>query len=879
MKVKNRKKKSTKEKLKQGAKGSISILLCLLLTPFLSIALGLVEYSRYQEVLEITDEILELTGISVLSDYDEYIHNRFGLLAASQDHGLSPPNYLRENMKVLGNQVDFEEFSGRSIYNYDKSLNETAILRRQVVDFSELTTTTAVLAEDLNLEDLLDKLKNVKQVESIMNTADSLADLADALTEAVEKLETLQESLQVLQTSVTDAVSSADTLSTKMADLYKKLGENGITLPKDATIEQIETAVTAFTDSYLQEFKDTYSIANTLVDKLKAIKPNLDSVKSDVSGFISAVKNARTAVGRVSSSNSADEDGSVAEKTVSTLEDVLKEMEDLVKDTLSGITDDSIKLAKDTLNNIIKTSLETTGLKGVVDRYSEIVYGNYFKLPLSDTAKEDIIDLLKTVQDVYSSHSGDKLVDYFKDKFVPNININAEEISKKVSEVLSKATEELVDGVGDKLISLLTDLVNIVKKLFDLDLFYEADFNAYVNIGNASSSPYQSFLDALGSMFTAIDDFKKAMKEGGVFEKIVGALGAIGDMFSAIADLMGSIVDIAGAAVNSITELGNSMVSGDVKKLYEKFLISGYMRHNLPCRLDSGDYEYDADGNQLNLKLNGKGLTGFEFNKIARPAVYTGQSPSLNSGSGSKFQGLASTLQNLKNGYGTDTMFKGAELEYIRAGTNSEIANQVICFFDLYFLRLLLDLPSIFMDSEVTAVAGAATIASWVVYILYIVAEPFCDTLLLVNGQTVPLIRNDCWLTATGILEFIPKLGSAVLGEPLQNELKKYTSTYAKSSNNSSGGSGDGLDYRTHMLIMLLIYVDSDTQIKRLGDLIGLETAEYYRKNGKSFEMCKTSTAVKISAEVTFNPFFDLGVFNGGDSFLPTYKIEQTVTY
>lgn len=875
--VRRKKKKFTKASLKKACMGSISILLCLLLTPFLSLALGLVEYARYQEVIEITDEIYELTGISVLSDYDNYIHNRFGLLATSQDGEFADgaDELLNDNIKVLGKQVSLEvpSFTGKL------SLSNTETLRQQVVDFSELTSTTAVLAEDFNLEDLLNKLQNVQQFQDIMNTVDSLADLADALTVAVEKLEALESALTSLESSVNTAVSSANTLSTQMADLYKKLGENGITLPQEASLEEIEAAVTSFTDGYLQDFKDIYSTAKTLVDNLNSIKTNLTSIKTAASEFISAVQAARTAVENISATNSADSSGQISAAATTTLEEVLKDMEGLIEDTLSDITDETVNIAKDTVNEIIDNALESTGLKDVVGRYSSIVNGDYFALPLSETAKQDIVDLLKTVKTVYSSNSPDALTDYFKDKFVPRINIDASNIKEDVVSSLENATNKLVDGVGDKLISLLTKLVNIVKNLFDLDLFYEADLNAYVNIGNASSSPYQSFMDAIGSLFTAVDDFKAAMEDGGLFEKIKGALEAMGDMFAAIGDLMGAIIDIAGAAVDSIVELGSSLITGDVRGLYEKMLISGYMRHNLPCRLDSGDYAYDADGNQLNLNLTGKGLTGFDFNNIARPAVFTGQSATLNSDSGSKFQGLASTLQNLKNGYGTDTMFKGAELEYIRAGTNSEIANQVICFFDLYFLRLLLDLPSVFMDGEVNAVAGAATVASWVVYILYIVAEPFCDTLLLVNGETVPLIRSDCWLTATGLVGFIDKLGSAVLGEALQNELNSFTSSYATSSDGSSGSDDGGLDYRTHMLVMLLIYVDSDTQIQRLSNLIELETAEYYRQKGKTFDMNKTYTAVQISAEVTFNPFFDLGVFNGGGSFLPSYDIKQTVSY
>ncbi len=59
-------KKRMKHKWKRRINGSISILLCLLLTPFLSIALGLVEFAKFKQVFEFTVEVFERKDISTL---------------------------------------------------------------------------------------------------------------------------------------------------------------------------------------------------------------------------------------------------------------------------------------------------------------------------------------------------------------------------------------------------------------------------------------------------------------------------------------------------------------------------------------------------------------------------------------------------------------------------------------------------------------------------------------------------------------------------------------------------------------------------------------------------------------------------------------------
>jgi cell division septum initiation protein DivIVA len=848
---KKKKKKSAKERLMKGINGSISILLCLLLTPFLSITLGLVEYARYQEVLEITDEIYELTGISVLSDYDQYIHNRFGLLATSQKNALGSgaDALLQTNAEILGNQitVDNPSFTGKF------SLANTEVLRSQILDFSELTSTTAILAEDFNLEKLLDELQGVSQFQDVMNTVGSLADATDALSDAADALEELETALNNLKTSVETASASAGTLSADMSSLFQKLYENGIVLPESATTEEIETALGAFCNDYVDEFIDLYKEANGFISNLENIKTQLDSAKKAIQTFSDAVQKAKSALDSVASTNSADSNGKISEAAVKTIEDVLNEMTELIEDTLSEIKDETINTAKDTLKKIANEGLESIGLSGVVTRYSEIVNGSYFNTPLSDTAKQDLIDLLKTVREVCTDQDPDNLASgltaFFKKKLVPDINIDIVDILDRVSGVVSDATKILSKKVDDSLFSLLSKLVNIVQNLFDLDVFYEENLNATVSISNNPNSPYQPFLDALDDLYDSIDTFTDAIKN----VKLVKMLKALGKMLRAIGDLLDSIFNMISETVTGIANFVKAAFSGNAQELYEQLLISGYAVHNFPCRVDAGNVNIYPN-TPTKVDLSGTGLTGFSFNNIAR-------------------------------GSSAGSMFKGAELEYIMSGTKSETANQTFVFFGIYFLRLLLDLPSVFLDKEVLEIASAASVASWVIYILYIVAEPFLDTLLLVNvgssgeANTVPLIRTKCWMTASHIGQYIAQLGNSVLSPELQNSFEEFSSDFdfGGGGDNSSNGSLK-VDYHAHILLLLL-FKDDDSLVSRIQTLIQLESTEYYGQQGLSFDMNQTYTAVEVAADVTFNPFFDLGALTGGSSLLPSKRVQQTVSY
>lgn len=865
MKVREKEKKRLSRKtLKRGARGAISILLCLLLTPFVTVALCLVEYARYQQVVELCDEVYELTGVSILSDYDPYLHQRYGLLATSQkaDLGSAGVTLLEENMELLGNQVTLDAPSVEG----SLALTNVDILQQQVVDISELTAPAAVLEKDLKLEELLDKLAGLNGVKDFLGTVDSLADLTEAIQEAVEKLEALQTAVNALKAQLDGVQATATTLASDMAEFYQKLSDQGIALPADATPEEIEAALEQFQQNYREDYTALLQTGKSLYDQLKGLPEKLDAVKTAADDFVAAVEAAKEAADAVVSTNDVDSDGSISEAATKTLQDVLTEMEGLVKGALADLTDGAIQAGKDAVLEITDTVLEDTGLKDVVERYQQIVNGTYFSTPLSERAKADLIAFLQSVYTMCQTHSPDAMAAYFKDILIPDLQFNPNRLAQEISRILSSATDKLVNDSTKRVAQLLNDLVKVAKGLFDMDLFYDADLDAFVNAAGEGSSGYQAFLDALGDLLEAIEEFGRSLAEGGI-TGLVGGLKAMVKMFRAIVSTMNALIQIVSEALASIGSIVNDFWNGNTRGLYERLLISGYMRHNLPCRLDA-DYILDGkDGAPT-------GLTGFSFADIPKPEA-EGLIDELVGG----FTGLGEFIRNLQRGYGSDPMFKAAQLEYIRAGTNSEIANQAITFFDLYFLRLLLDLPTVFGDTEVKSLAASATIASWVVYVIYILVEPYCDTLLLVNGGDVPFVKGKCWLVASKVREFVDRLGANTLGDPLKEELNKFMDEKGFGSDTSGGEEGKDTNYRTHMLVLLLIFVKPEVQVQRLQDLIEMEATEYYRQKGESFQMAKTYTAVSVSGHADLNPLFDLGKAAGTGPFRPSIELKQMISY
>ena len=89
-----------------GIRGAISLFLAVIMTPFLTIAMALVETGRYNSAVSVLDEAMGISSTATLANYDEYLHKRWGLLAADQGSIWTPC------MAVISQQMP--EFLGQA---------------------------------------------------------------------------------------------------------------------------------------------------------------------------------------------------------------------------------------------------------------------------------------------------------------------------------------------------------------------------------------------------------------------------------------------------------------------------------------------------------------------------------------------------------------------------------------------------------------------------------------------------------------------------------------------------------------------------------------------------------------------------------------------
>lgn len=892
------KKRKKVHKYINGGKGVVSLFLCLLMTPVLSVASALVEFSRYQNTESVFQEVMDCASLSTMANYDAYLQERFGLFAVSQDCDIGAVygDSLRKNSAVMeGVSLGDEITAGGTL-----PLSETGVIKRQILDFSESTVLTEIILEDLHLQDLLDELDKLMNISGMLDVLNSMSDMTTKVRELVESGEAFLEKLNSAVTQVETLKTNATAFASAIADLCRKIKEDGTAV--DYTTPESESAsLQAVAEKYLADIQTVYDSTAALIDSVTALKDTvtglpdaLEALKTDyqeAADAVAAVGDSFSNISQSSHTGSAGEGSGdiqdVSGEATSLYEELLKNIEKAIDDATENLSSSTIDALKSAADGLAQKLVDELGLD-VAKRWN---LAEYYRLPLSDDAKADLKDLLSVLPEVWEDGSYDGLIQLLKEKYIPSVlYMDFSSIVNSVERAVQQAKDNFVEEAKASIGEILSNLVNTITSLFSLDVFYDGSLNAYLDDatistllsdsgyrGGEEENPYVNLLNAISSMIGAVNTFVDSIGSLNFF----GMIDGIAKLINSIKETVTAIVNLTAKTVEKIGELVCWVADGQWEKFGELLLMAGYMTHNLPNRTLAGRKEVSLNGGiACQTILEGQTLTGFPYADIQTPAKQL-------EGGLADISALAGFLERTQTG-GTDQMFRGAELEYILAGTPSEVMNQAVVFMQIYFLRLLLDLVPVFTDPAVSTMAASATIACWAVYLIVAFAEPLCDTVLLVNGsEQVCFVKRSCYLTPTGVDNFLTALTDVISKSDAIKDSAKDTMSQAISGKLGAKAPNvqfmDGVlksGYDTHCLILLMFTTTTDDMLRRLANIVQLEANYHYTQSDTpyTFDIARAYTGISASADAEFDSFIRIFQTSGSDALIKK-RFTRTQTY
>lgn len=901
----------------------------------------LIESSRYHATVSALDEIMDLSATSTLANYDEYLLDRFGLLAVDQkngngdaDRGLTEiyKKYFDENLSGSRIAWKSDAVTVHGLY----PLTDSAVIKNQIMEVSKLAAPTEFAAS--TIMDLIDMLtEDAKGLQVFNSYADAAASVADELDnmaktiESGEELKNLTVDLEVYKNRyiekftafkvAAEAVAAAKrTIAAKEQEMTLKIQEAASEQGNSNTFSmQIQTLNQSIGELKLKY--DTNEITEEEYKKQKdEIEKQIKSLEKSKKDADTKSSSAQTAANKAqqeltSEQNSLQEKINNAEaartdyaEAIQNVKTTLKNVDDEtnniinnMKSIAEGVVDVSNKFndasnAKQSYNN----NKEIKNLDKQIEKLREE------KRKVTDNQKKAVIDekIAKAIEEKKKYNDDEKIRSDTKvnddnihismttgiDAAVETINDSLNEYDKNKITIVCDGLEALynkitvfrcssditsdfvcdsnsyyielegyipsgsLDAMLDKLNEIVdsttgenspTTILKLFSEVFDtifkINIFYDASLDAIIQtdiIANESGG----IDDVFTSIGQVAEDLKNLTSPIWKFWELSKKLKAIVRLGRDLVRCAKCIMAYAESMVAKITGVGE-LFSGGLDGAYEKLILSDYL--NLICA-NRTTYSRSAVMTGYSFSNAGMGNSAHAEDTIAIVGDLTV---------------LINTIKNF--GTGDSKQFCGAETEYLLTGSRSELVNQTAVFLQLYFLRLIIDIIPVLMDEEVQILAGASTLGAPLVYLLYVLLEPFLDSIFIANGNELDFIKHCIYLTPTGFATGLGRIEKVKLDTKAKSETRTKFDKFLKGMNNVKdmrifngrrGKKDDDsfftADYSTYMLIFLVMQ-SSDVSLNRFSNIILTECKN--RKN--SFDIGKTYTYLSAEAKGEYKPF------------------------
>lgn len=836
-----------------GTKGMLSIFLALVVSPLLMSTFIFIEYARIQSIQELMKEVMGSSLYSTLGHYDDYVEERFDLLSISQkdDVNTTYQGYMKANMNALGKGASIQSMEASGQH----SLGSASILKQQIYEASEYTVMAQAMWDGFDLDRIkkkLDGLPGMKQLNAGAEVANKAVGYANDTKDMINSVKDFQEKAKDFKEKCQNYKTKYQAFQTAMQTV-ESIRNSG----QEEGLPAAEAAADAAARELATATKELSTSLGNLYDASKDLKEKMEKVKKDLSEVKEATKKKKEESKEAATESAASTgteiatipaagngtgtevatvpaNGSTEVATTGTAAD--GEIPD--GEGAETIGTDAYKWFEE-----MHKATENFANKQIQKGIDAIVEAEKTSLNNQAAALSSFTASGHSMSELSSAPLGKIEMKGFK-----------EDVAKYVDDlvdVLDKSATADQEGVKE-----VIAVGRLAQKLMDMKIFYDNSLDSNINpalLAHTSSFDTSTLLTASGftGMLQDAIDFADACY-------------GVPNVFKMVTKLASFLINLAKFLAGLVTWMAEHFINlakflVNYQEYYHAFLLYGYAAYNLP--------------NRTTYK-KGSTLTGYSFQKVF----------SLAGGSDKGGKGGAmSDIASLGNNSGSDPMFKGAELEYMLTGANSEYTAQAGAFFDGYMLRLMVDCYAV-LNSDILKALSALGPVRIVATVIFLLLEPFLDMVILVNGGTQVLFKTKAYLSIEGLPHLAQDMAGildlsddqkSTLGGMFESKRGGGSSTgtevaiYHDDSAKHGGQDGSGktndknemgyfpLDYTAHGAILMILCTPYDQYTDRMQNLIQLEAKEKHKKDF-DFDINKAYTSVHSDNKYKLNIFMNL---------------------
>ena len=782
--------------LKNVSKGTISLLLALIVTPLMGLTCLLVESVRYQDVIEMMIEIDSLSSLATLGNYDEFINKRFGLLSVSQKEQLQTTYEKYFDKNSANYQNDFTKKSLTVTGEF--SLSDVDVLKQQILEYSEISAYVQLLCEAFDIHELLQKieeslgLKNISDDMALMGDAAELARyLADVVKaidaardyrdgEYASAINEYNEKYDIFKLYLSDYISALNNCDA--SDIYNDpdVVHAYELLTKDYYDSQLYQYITSPRTQYKKEIGDLQVAVTDMGTKIRAIEI--------------AAKNARTAAVKMRSDQKKD---AGAADFVLTAFDTLEPLTNIM--FAAGIDDQVVNM-----NGKLTT-----------------LYQNV------DGLKKDTFNKSSS-----SSESSFKST-YYYEPATWNLAFSQIMSAKEAVEKLTNS-----DTAADS----ATSLIDLVTSLMDMTGIYDPSLDCVVG-------PFYNDVMQQISGYLFADSISRLMK---AIDRCIHPSNFL-DVLLGIAELLLALVEFLGAIVTWVGETLVNFASGVLKGpegWVNGMLLASYAAYNFPNRTTysnpvgltlSGFKYYDeiylgicggvATPSGIVTTLNSMG-TVMKGNDTPKDLTFKGaEGEYLLCGSNNEYKNQIAAFFNIfmfRLCLNIGPCFASSEVkaEAAFAGQFSPV------------IIVLIAMGESLLDAFILANGGKEYMIKKTLYLTPSGALPLSEDLLAISG-----------------LAGAHKVDQTI--EKFKNR-GEFKNTLADDPGKKKGVVPLYMDYSEHLMWLLLLGTNQDVLLARIQNLVALEGNAYHTTyDGYSYDITKAYTYIHTDFSYTLNPMLD----------------------